>query len=115
MGDEAVSPACSALRKDAAYIPLRLTEDERALFTLLDASLNVSEYTDKVDCCRTAHQSSASSGAEGGLQHAFGMMVATDFRKGKRLVLNTKFEENEEFFRRVFEIGRRYKIMNPGE
>ncbi|GLE08495.1 hypothetical protein PINS_up019703 [Pythium insidiosum] len=103
-----------ALRKDAAYIPLRLTEDERALFTLLDASLNVSEYTDKVDVL--SYRSPVKRIIQE-LKEVFstlsGMMVATDFRKGKRLVLNTKFEENEEFFRRVFEIGRRYKIMNP--
>ncbi|KAJ0401075.1 hypothetical protein ATCC90586_000759 [Pythium insidiosum] len=114
MEDVAVSPACSALRKDASYIPLRLTDEERALFTLLDASLNVSEYTDKVDVL--SYRSPVKRIVQE-LQEVFstlsGMMVATDFRKGKKLVLHTKFEENEGFFRQVFEIGRRYKIMNP--
>lgn len=33
----------------AKYIPLRLAYDERKQFRLLEAALNVSEYTDKVD------------------------------------------------------------------
>lgn len=105
----------SALMREAAYVPMRLTEDERSLFNLLDASLNVSEYTDKVDVLsyrspvkRVIHE----------LNEIFsilsGMMIANDFRKGRRLVQSKKFEDNEEFFRQVFEIGRRYKIMNPG-
>lgn len=106
----------TALLRDASHIPMRLTDEERSLFNLLDASLNVSEYTDKVDVLsyrspvkRVIHE----------LNEIFsvlsGMMIANDFRKGRRLVQDRKFEENEEFFRQVFEIGRRYKIMNPGE
>lgn len=105
----------SALMRDAAYIPMRLTDDERSLFNLLDASLNVSEYTDKVDVL--SYRSQAKRVIQE-LHETFsiisGMMVANDFRKGKRLVQDKKFDENEEFFRQVFEIGRRYKIMNPG-
>lgn len=105
----------SVFIRDAAYIPLRLSEEERAVFNLLDASLNVSEYTDKVDVLsyrapikRIIHE----------LGEVFstlsGMVVATDFRKGKRLIANTSFAQNAAFFGQVFEIGRRYKIMNPG-
>ncbi|TMW63864.1 hypothetical protein Poli38472_002805 [Pythium oligandrum] len=102
------------LLRDAMYIPLRLTEDERAQFNLLDASLNVSEYTDKVDVL--SYRSPVKrviQELKEVLSTVSGMMVATDFRKGKRLVLNNKFEDNDTFFREVFEIGRRYKIMNP--
>lgn len=105
----------SALMRDAAFIPMRLSDDERSLFNLLDASLNVSEYTDKVDVL--SYRSQAKRVIQE-LHETFsivsGMLVANDFRKGKRLVQDRKFDENEDFFRQVFEIGRRYKIMNPG-
>ncbi|POM79557.1 RxLR effector candidate protein, partial [Phytophthora palmivora] len=104
----------SALMKDAAFIPLRLDEDERALFNLLDAALNVSEYTDKVDVLsyrspvkRVIHELNETFGVLSGL------MIANDFRQGRRLVQDKQFKDNEDFFRQVFEIGRRYKIMNP--
>lgn len=109
-----IEEAPSALMKDAAYIPLRLNEEERALFNLLDAALNVSEYTDKVDVLsyrspvnRVIHELNEAFGVLSGL------MIANDFRQGRRLVQDKQFKDNEEFFRQVFEIGRRYKIMNP--
>ncbi len=34
---------------------------------------------------------------------------------GKELVKEHNFKENAKFFQKVFEIGRRYKIMNPGK
>lgn len=36
-----------------------------------------------------------------------------DYRKGQDLVKNRNFKQNETFFQDIFEIGRRYKIMNP--
>lgn len=44
----------------AKYIPLRLAYDERKQFRLLEAALNVSEYTDKVDVY-TFHKSKVRS------------------------------------------------------
>ncbi|KAL4137831.1 hypothetical protein PRIC2_001341 [Phytophthora ramorum] len=109
-----IEAAPSALMKEAAFVPLRLDENERALFNLLDAALNVSEYTDKVDVLsyrspvkRVVHELNETFGVLSGL------MIANDFRQGRRLVQDKQFKDNEEFFRQVFEIGRRYKIMNP--
>ncbi|KAI9921973.1 hypothetical protein PsorP6_001623 [Peronosclerospora sorghi] len=104
----------STLMKEAAYIPLRLSGEERSLFNLLDAALNVSEYTDKVDVIsyrspvkRVIHELNETFGVLSGL------MIATNFHQGRRLVQDKQFKDNEDFFRQVFEIGRRYKIMNP--
>ena len=36
-----------------------------------------------------------------------------DYRRGQELVKNRDFKANETFFKDVFEVGRRYKIMNP--
>lgn len=36
-----------------------------------------------------------------------------DYRRGQELVKNRDFKANERFFKDIFEVGRRYKIMNP--
>lgn len=107
------SPSAPTL--SAKYIPLRLSAEERQFFILLDASLRVSEYTDNVDIL--CHRSSTTRRVLKELSELFsimsGMLVTNNFHKGKRMVQGHKIMENAEFLQRVFEIGRRYKIMNP--
>ncbi|EXX54566.1 hypothetical protein RirG_233310 [Rhizophagus irregularis DAOM 197198w] len=99
----------------AKFIPLRLNMEERKLLRLLEAALNVSEYTDKIDIIsynssktrRMVHQIKDLCSILSGL------MVASDYKKGQELIINKSFEDNQEFFQRIFEIGRRHKIMNP--
>merc|ERR1712137_498992 len=114
-------------------IPLRLTAEERKLLSLLEGALNISEYTDKVDVSRSMSGfnfgfwsfSSFGRGRDDDrkdqviqreLNEVFslvsGLFTATDFLRGKKLVANN-FSENCEFFQTVFEVGRRFKIMNP--
>ncbi|KAF9298920.1 hypothetical protein BGZ88_003426 [Linnemannia elongata] len=96
------------------YIPMRLDLTERKLLRLLEAALNVSEYTDKVDILsytskskRIVHQIKDLCAIISGL------VVANDYRRGQELFADKSFEDNEEFFQVIFEIGRRHKIMNP--
>lgn len=42
-----------------------------------------------------------------------GLVVAQDYKRGQQLVADRDFDVNADFFQDVFEIGRRYKIMNP--
>jgi hypothetical protein len=97
------------------YIPLRLSLKERKLLRLLEAAANVSEYTDKVDILTWK---SKTQRIHTQLQDIcailLGLVVATDYKTGQAMIADKSFKDNEEFFQRIFEIGRRHKIMNPG-
>ncbi|CAG8613491.1 11015_t:CDS:10 [Acaulospora morrowiae] len=102
------------LEERSKYIPLRLNMEERKLLRLLEAALNVSEYTDKVDII------SYTSKARRIVQQIrdlcsilSGLLLASDYKKGQELFEHKRYEDNEDFFQTVFEIGRRHKIMNP--
>jgi len=106
--------AHDTFRERAKYIPLRLTHEERRLLRLLEAALDVSEYTDKVDVL--------SYRSKNGRVHAqikdlcailCGLTVAQNFRRGQSLLAERNFEDLSEFFQDCFEVGRRHKVMNP--
>ncbi|KAF9651742.1 hypothetical protein BDM02DRAFT_3154130 [Thelephora ganbajun] len=97
------------------YIPMRLTIVERKYLRLLEAALSVSDYTDKVDTIgfglskpkRIVQQIRELCAILSGL------VLATDYKQGQELFQDRDFKGNEVFFQELFELGRRYKIMNP--
>ncbi|KAI0265915.1 hypothetical protein BC834DRAFT_824286 [Gloeopeniophorella convolvens] len=97
------------------YIPLRLTLSERKFLRLLDAAMQVSEYTDKIDnlgfglskAKRIVHQIRELCAILSGL------VLAADYKQGQELFTDRDFASNSEFYQKVFELGRRHKIMNP--
>jgi hypothetical protein len=96
------------------FIPLRLSLSERAYLRLLEAALQVSEYTDKIDIL------AYSSKPKRIVQQIrllcsilSGLLVAADYKEGQLLFAERNFEDNAEFYSKIFEIGRRHKIMNP--
>ncbi|KAG5649776.1 hypothetical protein H0H81_002074 [Sphagnurus paluster] len=99
----------------AKYIPLRLTLPERKFLRLLEAALNVSEYTDKIDTIgfglskakRIVQQIRELCAIMSGL------MLAADYKHGQELFADRDFQANAEFYQQIFELGRRHKIMNP--
>ncbi|KAG9317802.1 hypothetical protein JVU11DRAFT_2025 [Chiua virens] len=99
----------------AKYIPLRLTLVERKYLRLLDAALQVSEYTDKIDTLgfglskskRIVHQIRELCAILSGL------MLSADYKLGQELFTDRDFQRNAEFYQQIFEFGRRHKIMNP--
>jgi hypothetical protein len=105
----------------AESTPLRLTADERAKLFLTKGALVVSDYTDKVDIM-PGRYGGASRGKmtrilsqlEDVLSTLLGLLVASNFREGNKLVDGRKLCDNADFFQQVFEIARRFKIMNPG-
>lgn len=80
----------------------------------LEAALNVTEYTEKID-------SEASTGKAKRVVNQIkelcailtGIVLGCDYKRGQELFAERSYEENEEFFQTIFEIGRRHKIMNP--
>jgi len=99
----------------AKFIPLRLTFGERKFLRLLDAALQVSEYTDKIDTLgfglskakRIVHQIRELCAILSGL------VLAADYKQGQELFTDRDFASNSDFYERVFELGRRHKITNP--
>ncbi|KAG1719130.1 uncharacterized protein EDB91DRAFT_1065875 [Suillus paluster] len=97
------------------FIPLRLTYSERKFLRLLDAALQVSEYTDKIDTLgsglskpkRIVHQIRELCAILSGL------VLAADYKQGQELFTDRDFRSNAEFYQTIFELGRRHKIMNP--
>ena len=105
----------AAIIKDRSkYIPLRLTVEERKLHRLLEAALNVSEYTDKIDVISYLSKARRIVAQLKEICAILsGLMVAQDFKAGQALIDDRDYAANAKFYQMLFEIGRRYKIQNP--
>lgn len=99
----------------AKYIPLRLSPEERKLLRLVEAALNVSEYTDVVDVLSSRFKSKHRIHAQirDLCSILTGLAVANDYAQGQKLVADRDFADNEEFFQEAFEVARRHKVANP--
>lgn len=99
------------------YMPLRLTDDERRLLAVLENALEVTEYSDNVDVTFSHTQKSRCSRILDGLVDILsiysGLLLSNNLNKGEDVVCSRSLDDNVPFFRKVFEVGRRYKIMNP--
>ena len=102
------------LLKNSEFIPMRLTYEERHLLRLLEAALQVSEYTDRVDIL--SYKSKSKRIVEQLKEMCSvlsGLVIASDLKVGQKLLEMKNFSDNATWFQDIFEIGRRYKIMNP--
>ncbi|EWM21314.1 Protein of unknown function DUF2009 [Nannochloropsis gaditana] len=108
-------PAAQKMLWDRAEVtPLRLTARERRLLGVLESALNVSTYTDHVDALgrRATRQSRMVEELERVFATILGLMICADPARGRALVVHP-IAEHGDFFREIFEVGRRYKVMNP--
>ncbi|GMM35301.1 hypothetical protein DASC09_026260 [Saccharomycopsis crataegensis] len=102
------------IKKQSQYIPLRLTAEERQLFKLLDSALNVCDYTNKIDIFSyTSKSKRIITQLKEICSILLGLVVSKNMKIGSELIVNKNFKDNEKWFQNVFEIGRRYKIINP--
>ena len=110
-----LSPDGDLFIERSKYIPLRLTLDERKVLRLVQAALNVSDYTDKVDIlCFEYKTKRMAAQLKDICAILSGLVIANDYSKGQQLLKDKEFSDFSEYFQNVFEIGRRHKIMNPG-
>lgn len=126
-GDKPVGPTSvidssellSRIREQCKYIPLRLSFEERKLLKLLEAALNVSEYTDKVDILSYTAKSKRIVGQLKEMCSILaGLVVSSDMNAGKNMFFGSRVGDQDyaasaAWYKKVCEIGRRYKIMNP--
>lgn len=99
---------------EARYIPLRPTPEERCLLGILEGALYVSEYTDQVDVYHVGNKARRMAlQIQQVCAILAGLVVANNFDVARRPLMEHSFAQNQHFFRAVFEIGRRYKILNP--
>ena len=112
--EDGVAPGASDFTERAKYIPMRLTPEERKKLRLLEAALHVSEYTDVVDVFSYRSKTQRITRQLKEICAIMcGLVVASDYRAGQKLIVDKEFKDNEAFFQDVFEIGRRHKVMNP--
>ena len=94
------------------WIPVRLSLVERKRLRLLEAALNVSEYTDNIDILsyRSNKPQRIIKQIKDLCAILCGLVVAADYEAGQELIADKDYKLNENFFQRVFEIGRRHKV-----
>ena len=92
----------------ARFIPLRLTGEERRILAILDRTLKVSEYTDNVDIYASKRDRTEVIRREIKKIESVlsGQFIAMKMSKSTASL-------TEDWFKEAFEIGRRYKAMNP--
>jgi hypothetical protein len=120
----------------AQFIPMRLTERERALLNVLESTLQVSEYTDNVDVSSRrgvsktkrildgileANHIATGLAACGGLDNVVSTGPSSGSRSNvagrtiKYSLASRSPSGNSKFFRELFEVGRRNKVLNPSK
>jgi hypothetical protein len=103
----------TSILERSKFIPVRLSHEDRKMLRLLEAAMKVSEYTDKVDILASARAKRMHVQIRETCAILSALVVATDYTAGQALIKDRNFKENSEFFQRIFELGRRHKILNP--
>ena len=109
---EALLPT-EQMEERAKYIPLRLTYEERKTLRLVNASVNVSDYTTSVDILFKSKAKRPHMQLQYIVAFLSGLIVATDYRCGQEVIADRNFVPFERRIQAMLEIARRYKVTNP--
>lgn len=86
------------------FIPVRLSDEERAMLAVLENALNVSEYTDNVDVfSRKSKLERILEEMVDVLTLSCGLTLCSNLTKGENL-LGRSIRDNIEFFQDLFEV-----------
>eukprot|EP00045_Choanoeca_perplexa_P008411 m.77797 g.77797 ORF g.77797 m.77797 type:complete len:559 (+) comp14484_c0_seq1:192-1868(+) len=99
-------------QEDVAYIPLRLSAEEREILKVVEGALKTSEYTDKVDVRRYNRENLMVDQLEDIAHLLLGLNAVANYKRTCKLVAEP-ISESEQVLQDFFEIARRFKIMNP--
>eukprot|EP00949_MAST-11_sp_MAST-11-sp1_P004288 g4288.t1 len=96
------------------YIPLRLKYEERKYLRLVQAVMQGVDYTDVVDGRAYKTPQKRYLAIQRALSAVFtGILTACKMEWGRKVISSRDFQQHESAFQFVFELTRRYKIMNP--
>jgi len=113
--DKKISKAGSdnPAKERSKYIPLRLSMSERKILRLVEAAMTCCDYTTEVDkpFRTSAHRTHAQLKSVTSILR--GIAISWDNSVGRKLVVEENYSDYEVLFRKIFEIARRHKIMNP--
>ena len=97
----------------AKFIPVRLSLKERKYLRLLQASLKVNDYADKVDQPSLSNSKRTYTQILEICSVLSGMALSCDYKLGQELVVNRNLKDNTKFYQSIIELGRRHKVLNP--
>eukprot|EP00760_Papus_ankaliazontas_P034334 PhM_4_TR7132/c0_g1_i1/m.89823 len=104
---------------DLATVPLRLSDEERVLHNLLMSALNVCEYVNNVDVPDTISDSKRLVELQDVYKVMLSMLISSaEVRDKVKSTLKkggAKGDECLDLIAQMFEVGRRYKRMNPNK
>mmetsp|Transcript_6381 Transcript_6381/g.14209 ORF Transcript_6381/g.14209 Transcript_6381/m.14209 type:complete len:897 (-) Transcript_6381:120-2810(-) len=111
--EDDTSRSYNSVKERAKYIPLRLSLSQRKMLRLVEATMTCCDYTTSVDrpfktAVRRTHEQ-----LRGITSVLRGLVTACDYKAGQKLLSDEDYSEYDHFFRQMFEIARRHKIMNP--
>jgi len=104
-----------SVKERSKYIPIRLSLGERKMLRLVESTMNCCNYTSQVDDQKGFKNPARRTHAmlKGITSALRGIVTSCDYAAGQKLLKDGNYQEYEDFFRSMFEIARRHKIMNP--
>ena len=83
------------------------------MLRLVEASMNCCDYTTEVDRPFKRAAQRTHEQLKGVTAVLRGLVTACDYAAGQKLLADNEYGDYDNFFRQMFEIARRHKIMNP--